>query len=99
MRDLHICSIIVKIYATYVLHISIVVREVSLQVRKVVSVAASQQKTEKQTIIYGQTRRQQSGVTLGFLVGLQKGTRHVEELSQGKSFMKLAKTARNPRHS
>ena len=29
MRDLHICSIIVKIYATYVLHISIFVREVS----------------------------------------------------------------------
>ena len=29
MRDLHICSIIVKIYATYVLHISIFVRVVS----------------------------------------------------------------------
>ena len=26
MRDLHICSIIVKIYVTYVLHISIFVR-------------------------------------------------------------------------
>ena len=26
MRDLHICSIIVKIYATYVLHVSIFVR-------------------------------------------------------------------------
>ena len=30
MRDLHICSIIVKIYATYVLHISIFVRATTI---------------------------------------------------------------------
>ena len=29
MRNLHICSMLVKIYATYVLHISIFVRDVS----------------------------------------------------------------------